>query len=121
MAISSSWEQLPRNSPVLAGTLTTGKPRRLPGPRSIVIGGRSNRSHRRILFGQRLPLLKQHEKVGGWCRSEHPNRDAQFAYLNGQVKAFRRWGDPTICVDTKQKELVGAFKNAGGGPRRGDA
>ena len=43
----------------------------------------------------------------------HPNRDAQFRYLNRQVKSFRRTGDPVISVDTKKKELVGAFKNAG--------
>jgi len=45
---------------------------------------------------------------------QHPNRDAQFRYLNRQVKAFRRVGDPVISVDTKKKELVGAFKNGGG-------
>ena len=44
---------------------------------------------------------------------QHPDRDAQFRYLNRQVKAFRRTGDPVISVDTKKKELVGAFKNAG--------
>jgi hypothetical protein len=44
---------------------------------------------------------------------QHPNRDAQFRYINGQVKAFRRSGDPVISVDTKKKELVGAFKNGG--------
>jgi hypothetical protein len=44
---------------------------------------------------------------------QHPNRDAQFGYLNRQVKVFRRLGDPVISVDTKKKELVGAFKNAG--------
>jgi hypothetical protein len=44
---------------------------------------------------------------------QHPNRDAQFQYLNRQAKAFRRTGDPIISVDTKKKELVGAFKNAG--------
>ena len=44
---------------------------------------------------------------------QHPNRDAQFRYLNRQVKAFRRSGDPVISVDTKKKELVGDFKNAG--------
>jgi Rhodopirellula transposase DDE domain len=43
----------------------------------------------------------------------HPDRDAQFRYINGQVKAFRRSGDPVISVDTKKKELVGAFRNAG--------
>lgn len=44
---------------------------------------------------------------------QHPNRDAQFRYLNLQVKTFRRSGDPVISVDTKKKELVGAFKNGG--------
>ena len=44
---------------------------------------------------------------------QHPNRDAQFRYLNRQVKAFGRSGDPVISVDTKKKELVGAFKNGG--------
>jgi hypothetical protein len=43
----------------------------------------------------------------------HPDRDAQFHYLNRQVKMFRRNGEPVISVDTKKKELVGAFKNAG--------
>jgi hypothetical protein len=55
---------------------------------------------------------------------QHPDRDAQFRYLNQQVKRFRRSGDPVISVDTKKKELVGAFKNGGrtwrpkGEPRR---
>ena len=44
---------------------------------------------------------------------QHTNRDAQFRYLNRQVKAFRQTGDPVISVDTKKKELVGAFKNGG--------
>jgi Rhodopirellula transposase DDE domain len=44
---------------------------------------------------------------------QHPDRDAQFRYLNRQVKSFRHSGDPVISVDTKKKELVGAFKNAG--------
>jgi len=44
---------------------------------------------------------------------QHPDRDAQFRYLNRQVKAFRRTSDPVISVDTKKKELVGAFKNGG--------
>ena len=44
---------------------------------------------------------------------QHPDRDAQFRYLNSQVKAFLRSADPVVSVDTKKKELVGAFKNAG--------
>ena len=44
---------------------------------------------------------------------QHPDRDAQFRYLNEQVRRFQRQHRPTISVDTKKKELVGDFKNAG--------
>src|SRR6059058_4976951 len=43
----------------------------------------------------------------------HPDRDAQFRYINEQVKAHQATADPVISVDTKKKELVGEFKNAG--------
>jgi transposase len=42
-----------------------------------------------------------------------PDRDAQFGHINAQVAAFQRRGQPAISVDTKKKELVGDFKNAG--------
>jgi hypothetical protein len=44
---------------------------------------------------------------------QHPDRDAQFRYLNDQVRRFQRQHQPTISVDTKKKELVGDFKNPG--------
>ena len=44
---------------------------------------------------------------------QHPNRDAQFRYINRQEAIFRASGDPVISVDTKKKELVGAFQNKG--------
>jgi Rhodopirellula transposase DDE domain len=43
----------------------------------------------------------------------HPDRNAQFEYLNGRVRVFQRQGQPVISVDTKKKELVGDFKNGG--------
>jgi hypothetical protein len=43
----------------------------------------------------------------------HPDRDAQFAHINTTVKAAIAAGEPAISVDTKKKELVGDFKNAG--------
>ena len=43
----------------------------------------------------------------------HPDRDAQFRYINQQVRRFQAAGQPVISVDTKKKELVGDFKNAG--------
>jgi len=42
-----------------------------------------------------------------------PERDAQFRYLNRQVKAFLARGEPVVSVDGKKKERVGNFKNAG--------
>ena len=45
--------------------------------------------------------------------SQHPDRDAQFGYLNDQAQAHMAAGDPVISVDTKKKELVGAYKNGG--------
>jgi len=44
---------------------------------------------------------------------DHPDRDEQFRYINGQVRRFQAAGHPVISVDTKKKELVGDFKNAG--------
>ena len=45
--------------------------------------------------------------------TNHPDRDAQFGYLNAQVKEALAAGEPAISVDTKKKELVGDFKNGG--------
>ena len=45
--------------------------------------------------------------------SAHPDRDAQFAYLNTVIAAQLERREPVISVDTKKKELVGEFKNGG--------
>jgi len=45
--------------------------------------------------------------------SQHPDRNAQFAYLNDQVQQQIAAGQPAISVDAKKKELVGPFKNGG--------
>lgn len=42
-----------------------------------------------------------------------PERDAQFRYINAQVEKFQAEGNPVLSVDTKKKEKVGEFKNAG--------
>src|SRR5215469_2819590 len=44
---------------------------------------------------------------------QHPDRDAQFRYINEQARAYREAGDPVVSVDTKKKELAGGFKNGG--------
>src|SRR3954453_15687407 len=45
--------------------------------------------------------------------SAHPDRDAQFRHINRQVTAFQGRGQPVVSVDTKKKELIGDFRNAG--------
>ena len=45
--------------------------------------------------------------------SRHPDRNAQFEHINARVILQQRAGEPAISVDTKKKELVGEFKNAG--------
>ncbi len=45
--------------------------------------------------------------------ASHPDRNAQFEYINRLVRSFQDRGHPAISVDTKKKELVGDFKNAG--------
>lgn len=45
--------------------------------------------------------------------ARHPDRNAQFEYLNERVKEQLAAGEPAISVDTKKKELIGDFKNAG--------
>ena len=45
--------------------------------------------------------------------SFHPDRNAQFEYINALAKAFQKRSQPVISVDTKKKELVGDFKNNG--------
>jgi hypothetical protein len=45
--------------------------------------------------------------------SEHMDRNAQFEYISNKAGSFLTDGQPVISVDTKKKELVGNFKNAG--------
>ncbi len=45
--------------------------------------------------------------------SSHPDRNAQFEHIAQKVCSAQRRGQPVISVDTKKKELVGDFKNAG--------
>ncbi|MFJ2577280.1 ISAzo13 family transposase [Kitasatospora aureofaciens] len=45
--------------------------------------------------------------------SSHPDRDAQFRHLNDEVREFLDAGDPVISVDSKKKEQIGLFAQAG--------
>jgi hypothetical protein len=45
--------------------------------------------------------------------NQHPDRNAQFEFINGRAERFQRDRLPVISIDTKKKELVGDFKNGG--------
>ena len=63
-----------------------------------------------LLAGAGYSLQGNAKTVEG---KQHPDRDAQFRYINAQVTAFQADGSPVISVDAKKKENVGNFKNGG--------
>ncbi len=65
---------------------------------------------RRILKRLKYSLKGNVKRLTG---SPHPDRDRQFEYIAAQKKAYLEAGLPVISVDTKKKELIGNFKNAG--------
>lgn len=70
----------------------------------------SARTVARLLKGAGYSLQANAKTVEG---RQHPDRDAQFRYLSEQAMSHLDAGDPVVSVDTKKKELVGAFKNGG--------
>jgi hypothetical protein len=82
----------------LAGTLTAGGHR---------VGADTVAS---LLREQGFSLQGNAKTVEG---KQNPDRDAQFRYINEQVKQYQADAQPVVSVDTKKKELVGEFKNAG--------
>jgi transposase len=64
----------------------------------------------RLLHEQGFSLQANSKTIEG---KSHPDRDAQFSYLNEQAAEHLAGGDPVISVDTKKKELVGEYKNGG--------
>jgi len=63
-----------------------------------------------LLRGQKFSLQANRKTREG---DDHPDRDAQFAHINADVTRALNGREPVISVDTKKKELVGDFKNAG--------
>jgi hypothetical protein len=49
----------------------------------------------------------------------HPDRNAQFEFINGKAGEFIKAGEPVVSTDTKKKENIGNFKNPGTEYRRG--
>ena len=63
-----------------------------------------------LLYASGYSLQATHKTLEG---AAHPDRNGQFELINSRVDAFQARGAPVISVDTKKKELVGDFKNAG--------
>src|SRR5512142_400572 len=70
----------------------------------------SERTVNRLLHDLGYSLQGNRKAIEG---KDHPDRDAQFQYINRRVKAFQRQGQPVVSVDTKKKELVGRYRNGG--------
>ena len=70
----------------------------------------SARTVTRLLHALGYSLQSNRKTLEG---GQHPDRDAQFQYINRRVQAFQTQGQPVISVDTKKKELVGRFRNGG--------
>ena len=56
--------------------------------------------------------LQSNRKTIEWTKN-HPDRDAQFEYINEKVKKFHSCNQPSLSVDTKKKENVWNYKNNG--------
>jgi hypothetical protein len=70
----------------------------------------SERTVNRLLHALGYSLQANRKTLAGRA---HPDRDAQFQYLNRRAKVFQKQGQPVISVDTKKKELVGQFRQSG--------
>jgi hypothetical protein len=64
----------------------------------------------RVLRGNGYRLQAMSKVLEG---RQHPDRDAQFRHINGQIAAFRAAGDPVVSVDAKKKELIGPYGRDG--------
>src|SRR5208283_2073138 len=70
----------------------------------------SDRTVARLLYDAGYSLQANRKTREG---KNHPDRNAQFEHINEQVQRVQKRGQPVVSIDTKKKELVGDFKNAG--------
>lgn len=63
-----------------------------------------------LLRGLDYSLQSARKRMEG---TSHPDRDAQFTFINSRVIEFQKRDQPVISVDTKKKELIGRFSNGG--------
>jgi hypothetical protein len=65
---------------------------------------------RRLLVKMKYSLKANVKRLSG---ASHPDRNQQFGQIESQKQVFLAAGRPVISLDTKKKELIGNFKNAG--------
>jgi hypothetical protein len=70
----------------------------------------SSTTVRRLLREQGYSLRVNVKRLSG---ENHPHRNRQFEAIQKQVQKYHREGFPVVSVDTKKKELIGNFYNAG--------
>ena len=70
----------------------------------------SERTVYRLLHALGYSLQANRKTLEG---RQHPDRDAQFRRIDRRVRAFQKLCQPVVSVDTKKKELVGAYRNGG--------
>jgi len=70
----------------------------------------SNRTISTLLQREGFSLQGNRKSKEG---SQHPDRNAQFEYIDSKVSVFIENNQPAVSIDTKKKELVGEYKNGG--------
>ncbi|MGH3796763.1 MAG: ISAzo13 family transposase [Pseudonocardiaceae bacterium] len=89
---------------------TTKSTRHLAGELTVMGHAISHSAVAKILHSMGYSLQGTRKTLEG---AQHPDRDAQFRYIKSLAERFLAAGDPVISVDTKKKELVGRFAQAG--------
>jgi len=109
-ALDALIEPETRGDPESALRWTTKSTRRLADELTGIGHKISHSVAAKILRGHGYSLQGTRKALEG---AQHPDRDAQFRYINRLAMEFIAAGDPVISVDTKKKELVGRFAQGG--------
>jgi hypothetical protein len=109
-ALDELIEPMTRGTPVSPLRWTCKSTRRLAAELTAQGHAISREGVARLLKSQGYSLQANRKTVEG---KQHPDRNAQFEYINKRVRSAQRRDQPTISVDTKKKELVGSYRNCG--------
>jgi hypothetical protein len=108
--LESLIEPMTRGDPESPLRWTCKSLRRLSAELNAMGHRTSHRMVAELLHEMKYSLQANKKTIEG---SSHPDRNAQFEHINEAVHGQLDSGQPAISVDTKKKELVGNFKNAG--------